>query len=94
MPKLDGLQAVLDYLEGLQPKVRAQIATKAMSLALDPTPPDCRPLTDYPGYLRVDAGEHRIVYCFHQEDDVVEVMLVGKRNDDEVYRRLKRKLGC
>jgi mRNA interferase RelE/StbE len=93
MPKLDGLRSVLDYLEGLQPKVASQIARKTMTLALDPTPPDCRPLEGYPGYLRVDAGEHRIVYRFHQEDDVVEVMLVAKRNDDEVYRRLRRMLG-
>jgi mRNA interferase RelE/StbE len=90
MPKLDGVQVVLDYLAGLQPKVASQIARKAMSLAITPTPHDARPLSAHPGYLRVDAGEHRIVYRFLEQEDVVEVMLVAKRNDAEVYRRLRR----
>jgi mRNA interferase RelE/StbE len=93
MPKLDGLQFVLDYLAGLQPKIAAQIAKKAMSLAITPMPPDSRPLEGYTGYLRVDSGEHRIVYRFHQNDVVVEVVLVGKRNDADVYRRLRRLRG-
>jgi ABC-type branched-subunit amino acid transport system ATPase component len=36
MAKLDGLEAVLDFLKGLQPKIVAQIAKKVMSLSLDP----------------------------------------------------------
>lgn len=92
MPKLDGLQCVLDFLEGLQPKIASQIAKKAMSLSINPKPSDSRELRDYPGYRRVDSGEYRIVYCFHEDDDVVEVMLVDKRNDDAVYRRLRRLL--
>jgi mRNA interferase RelE/StbE len=90
MPKLDGLQSVLDYLARLQPKIASQIARKAMSLAITPLPPDARPLEGYPGHLRVDAGEHRIVYGFHENDDFVELVLVSKRNDDEVHRRLRR----
>jgi mRNA interferase RelE/StbE len=27
------------------------------------------------------------------EQDLVEIILVGKRNDDEVYKKLKRLLG-
>ncbi|MGE5780997.1 MAG: type II toxin-antitoxin system RelE family toxin [Hyphomicrobiales bacterium] len=92
MPKLDGLEAVLEYLTGLQPKISAQIAKKAMSLAVEPLPADNRQLDGYPEYRRVDAGEHRIVYRFHEQDDVVEVVLIGKRNDDWVYRALRRKL--
>jgi len=36
----------------------------------------------------VDAGEYRIVY---RATETVELLLVGKRNDDEVYKQLKRK---
>jgi mRNA interferase RelE/StbE len=36
MPKLDGLRAVLDYLEGLQPQIASQIARKTMALAGNP----------------------------------------------------------
>jgi mRNA interferase RelE/StbE len=42
---------------------------------------------------RVDSGEYRIVYRFDTNLDLVEVILVGKRNDDEVYKQLKRLLG-
>jgi mRNA interferase RelE/StbE len=92
MAKLDGLEIVLDFLKGLQPKIVAQIAKKVMSLSLDPFPVDHKELTGYSGYYRVDSGEYRIVYCFDPEADLVEVILVGKRNDDDVYKQLKRLL--
>ncbi len=62
MAKLDGLETVLDFLNGLQPKIAAQIARKVMSLNVDPIPSDCKELTGYAGYYRVDSGEYRIVY--------------------------------
>lgn len=93
MPKLDGLATVLDFLKGLQPKIAAQIAKKVMSLSIDPLPADYKELTGYAGYYRVDSGEYRIIYRFNADADLVEVILVGKRNDDEVYKKLKRLLG-
>lgn len=92
MAKLDGLAAVLNFLKGLQPKIAAQIAKKTLSLNLDPLPPDSKQLKGYPGYYRVDCGEYRIVYKFYPKDDLVEVILVGKRNDDDVYKKLTRLL--
>jgi mRNA interferase RelE/StbE len=93
MAKLDGLETVLDFLKGLQPKIAAQIAKKVLALNIDPLPPDSKELIGYSGYHRVDSGEYRIVYRFNPDDDLVEVILVGKRNDDEVYKQLKRLLG-
>ena len=93
MAKLDGLETVLDFLKGLQPKIVAQIAKKVLSLNLDPLPSDSKALTGYAGLYRVDSGEYRIVYRFLPDEDLVEVVLVGKRNDDEVYKRLKQLLG-
>lgn len=92
MPKLDGLRTVLDFLQGLQPKISAQIAKKVLSLNLDPFPPDHKALKGYPGYYRVDSGEFRVVYTYKSETDTVEIILVEKRNDDEVYKKLKRLL--
>ena len=92
MAKLDGLDAVLDFLKGLQPKVAAQIAKKTLSLNIDPLPNDSKQLKGYPGFYRVDSGEYRIVYRFKPKEDLVEVILVGKRNDDEVYKKLARLL--
>lgn len=93
MAKLDGLETVLDFLKGLQPKIAAQIAKKVLALNIDPLPTDSKKLSGYSGYYRVDSGEYRIVYRFKPDEDLVEVILVGKRNDDDVYKRLERLLG-
>jgi mRNA interferase RelE/StbE len=92
MAKLDGLETVLDFLKGLQPKIAAQIAKKVLALNVDPLPTDSKQLSGYSGYYRVDSGEYRIVYRFNPNQDLVEVILVGKRNDDDVYKRLERLL--
>jgi mRNA interferase RelE/StbE len=92
MAKLDGLATVLDFLKGLQPKIAAQISKKVLSLNVDPFPADSKELVSYSGYYRVDSGEYRIVYRFLPEQDLVAVILVGKRNDDDVYKKLKRLL--
>ncbi|HAG83860.1 MAG TPA: cytotoxic translational repressor of toxin-antitoxin stability system [Cyanobacteria bacterium UBA12227] len=76
----------------LQPKIAAQIAKKVLALNIDPLPFDSKQLSGYPGYYRVDSGEYRIVYRFNPNQDLVEVILVGKRNDDDVYKRLERLL--
>ncbi len=90
MAKLDGLQTVLDFLKGLQPKIAAQIAKKTLSLNVNPLPTDSKQLKGYPNFYRVDSGEYRIVYRYNPDEDLVEIILVGKRNDDEVYKKLKR----
>ena len=90
MPKPDGLGQILDFLKGLQPKISAQIARKIFALNLDPLPSDSKALVGYPNHFRVDIGEYRIVYSYVPSDDLVQIILVGKRNDDEVYKRLKR----
>jgi mRNA interferase RelE/StbE len=90
MAKLDGLEAVLDFLKGLQPKIAAQTAKKVLALNVEPLPTDSKALKGYPGLYRVDVGEYRIVYRFDPEPDLIVIILVGKRNDDEVYKRLSR----
>ncbi len=92
MAKLDGLETVLNFLKGLQPKIAAQIAKKVLALNINPLPTDSKQLSGYSGYYRVDSGEYRIVYRFKPDEDLVEIILVGKRNDDEVYKRLERLL--
>lgn len=40
-------------------------------------------------YYRADVGEFRIIYQI--EEDSLQILCVGKRNDDEIYNRFKRK---
>jgi mRNA interferase RelE/StbE len=57
---------------------------------MNPRPPDVKRIGD--GY-RVDSGEYRIYYEVDDRERTVVVLLVAKRGDDEIYRRLKRKFG-
>jgi len=93
MPKLDGLRSVLEFTAGLQPKVAGQIARKVLALGDNPKPADSQELAGHVGLRRVDIGEYRIVYAYMDGDDLVEVLLIGKRNDDDVYKRLRRLTG-
>jgi mRNA-degrading endonuclease RelE of RelBE toxin-antitoxin system len=72
------------FLARLPPKQRRQVSVKLSELCQDPYPLDGKPLKGYP-FWRADQGEYRIVYA--ATDDLLEVPLNGKRND-EVYRQL------
>ena len=87
--KLDVDEEVLKWLRTLQSKQYKQIAQKMFSLMSNPTPQDSLKLNE--GKYRVDSGEFRIGYTVNHEKQLVTVFLIGKRNDDEFYRLLKRK---
>ncbi|MDD2851598.1 MAG: type II toxin-antitoxin system RelE/ParE family toxin [Desulfuromonadaceae bacterium] len=74
------------FLDILPPKQFHQVVKKIFSLLTDPRPNDTKELKGYP-FLRCDIGEYRIVYDVSEE--VLRVIVVGKRNDDEVYKGLK-----
>jgi len=90
MLKLDLSRAAGDFIAGLPGKQFKQVVSAMLSLLKNPQPHDARPLSGMAGYFRVDSGEYRIV--FRVVDDLLRVPLIGKRNDDEVYRRLGRKI--
>jgi mRNA interferase RelE/StbE len=70
-------------------KVARQLLVKIVELASNPRPQDHIQLKD--GF-RVDSGEYRIYYEIDDRQRVVTVRLVGLRNDDTIYKELKRKL--
>ena len=73
------------FLDALPPKQFRQIVNRVFALLEEPRPHDSKELKGYP-FLRNDAGEYRIIYDV--QDDTLRPILVGKRNDDDVYRRL------
>ena len=75
------------FIEKLLPKHAGQISDKIGELQKNPFPQDYKRVKQSP-YFRVDSGEYRIVY--QVIGNTLYVPLVGKRNDDEVYRRLRR----
>jgi mRNA interferase RelE/StbE len=73
------------FLDDLPPKQFRQIIKKVFALLENPRPHDSEELRGYP-FLRNDAGEYRIIYDV--QGDTLRLILVGKRNDEEVYRQL------
>jgi mRNA interferase RelE/StbE len=90
MLRVDLYKPAARFLDRLPPKQRRQLAAKIHQLAAEPDPPDAKPLKGFDRpYRRATAGEYRIIYAV--EGAVLSVYLIGKRNDDEVYRQLRRK---
>ena len=87
MLMLDITKQVRDFLDQLDPKQFRQVANKIFSLMENPKPQDSMELSGYP-YRRTDVGEYRIIY--RVENDRLKVALVGKRNDDGIYKQLRR----
>jgi len=88
MLKLDLSNEAMRFIETLAGKQYKQVVSTMIGLLKEPTPHDSRALVGYP-YRRVDIGEYRIVYDV--QGDRLRVLVVGKRNDDAVYKALKRK---
>lgn len=76
------------FFKKLPPKHRRQIAEKVFELARNPNAPDSSLLHGYADYYRADIGEYRIIYRW--TPTTLHIPLIGKRNDDEVYRRFRR----
>lgn len=85
--QLDIYPDVAKFIGDLEPKRFKQVLSKILALLKEPRPQDSEELKGY-SFLRVDVGEYRIIYTHTEE--VVTIVIVGKRNDDEVYKELKR----
>ncbi len=42
------------------------------------------------GERRVDVGEYRIIYACSENENLVEILVIGKRNGEEVYKIWKQ----
>ena len=87
MLKLELDRNIDRFLSRIPVKHANQISKKIQSLRSNPKPHDAKQLSGY-DLLRADSGEYRIIYQFDEEK--LYIVLIGKRNDDEVYKILKR----
>ena len=90
MLRRDISRATWRFVQTLDPRQYRQVVGTVFRLRHEPEPHDSQPLTGYPS-RRVDIGEYRIIY--RVEDTVLNVFLSGKRNDDEIYRDMRRLRG-
>ncbi len=89
MYKLDITKAAGKFVRKLDAKQFRQILSTILKLREEAEPHDSKQLIGSAEYRRVDIGEYRIIY--RVEKDTVKIAVVGKRNDDDVYRRFERK---
>ncbi|MDO8954083.1 MAG: type II toxin-antitoxin system RelE/ParE family toxin [Gammaproteobacteria bacterium] len=77
-------------LQNLPAKQAKQIAQKLMDMRENPRPNDSKKLVGS-AFVRADSGEYRIIYDINIKAQTLEILIIGKRNDDEVYRKLRQK---
>ncbi|MDO8593361.1 MAG: type II toxin-antitoxin system RelE/ParE family toxin, partial [bacterium] len=84
MLKLDVKHRAEKFVRKLLPKHRRQVSEKILELCSDPIPHDSEQVIGFL-YRRADIGEYRIIY--RVEFDTLLIPIIGKRNDDDVYKR-------
>lgn len=88
MLQLQLSKQAIKFIRGLPPKQMKQVKNRIKALMLEPTPHDSKQLIGFHPYKRISIGEYRIIYKI--EKNVIIILLVGKRNDSDVYKKLKR----
>jgi mRNA interferase RelE/StbE len=88
MRDIDFTKNAQKYIGTLVVKHQKQIIKNILALRENVQPQDSKKLHGS-DYYRIDSGEYRIVYDW--SNTVVFLLLVGKRNDGAVYKKLKRK---
>jgi mRNA interferase RelE/StbE len=81
-------ERVYKFVKTLEAKPKGLLAERMLSLGLEPRPTTSTDLVGFRGYRRLKVGDFRVIYSI--KEDVVRVVLVDNRGDDEVYRALKR----
>lgn len=80
-----------EFISALTGKDLRLVSEKIDALANYPVPPNAKRLQGYPQYLRIRAGDYRIIYRVDNDRVVVTVVTVGHRKDiyDELPAILK-----
>ncbi len=90
MIQLDLHPRAAKFIKSLPPKHQGQIKEYLLALMVNPKPHDAKSLIGYTPYLRGDCGEYRVIYRYDPKQALVTVILIGRRNDGDVYQTLKR----
>lgn len=88
MLKIDISKNCAKDIKKFPAKIQKQLALKILELSNDPNAHDVSLLKGHAPYKRATSGEYRIVFYVNQ--DTLYIDFIGKRNDDEIYKKLKR----
>ncbi|MDA9128973.1 type II toxin-antitoxin system RelE/ParE family toxin [Candidatus Gracilibacteria bacterium] len=89
MIKIDFSKQFLTFLKKIPRKDAQLLGEKISILRNNPSDILSKPLQGHKPLRRIRAGGYRIVYFIEQE--TLFISFVGKRNDDEVYRKIPGK---
>jgi mRNA interferase RelE/StbE len=82
-------KSVHKELPTLPAKQYRQVVSAIFDLLQEPHPHYAKRLQGSP-YSRIAIGEYRVIY--RADDESVYIVVFGKRNDDEIYKALNRKM--
>lgn len=88
MPRIELSKQAAAFLKDLPAKQARQIAERLMLLSNEPEAISTELLRGYAPMRRLKSGEFRIIFV--ADSETVQVRLIGKRNDDQVYKMLSR----
>ncbi len=88
MLRIELSRQAAEFLEDLQAKQARQIIARLDSLATDAAAVSSVLIRGGQGERRAKAGEFRIIY--EVTDEALIVWLIDRRNDDRIYRKLRR----
>jgi mRNA interferase RelE/StbE len=76
------------FLQKIPAKYGKQIAERILALQENSSSLPTEDVKGYPPFRRLKSGEYRVIYFV--ADKTLNVALIGKRNDDEIYRQIER----
>ncbi len=88
MLSLDVSKDAAKFLQKMPAKHARQVAERITMLRQSPHALPTEDLKGYAPFRRLKSGEYRIVYFI--EHETLFVTLIGKRNDDDIYKQLAK----
>jgi mRNA interferase RelE/StbE len=76
------------FLEKIPAKHARQIVERIDALRANPSSVVSEDLNGFHPFRRLKSGEYRVVFFI--ENDPLHIPVVGKRNDDEIYKQIAR----
>ena len=88
MLKIDASRQASAFLKSIPAKHARQIIERVEALARDPAQQPHEELRGYAPMRRLRSGEYRVI--FEIDGDTLFLRLIGRRNDDDIYKSLER----
>lgn len=88
MLRIDASRQAAAFLQSIPAKHARQIVERIEALARDPAKQPHEELRGYAPMRRMRSGEYRVI--FRIEAETLFLLLIGRRNDDDIYKALER----